>query len=139
MTLQNRSSKPSNFLIFNSPGNISLRSVTFLFLIFVRTTLSSFCVNYFSLMSSWLLLNFRVGFICDFMGISKKILEMLFPHVYSFFLPDSFYFCSRGSLPFTHFIYCLPRYSRLSNFYRVSNSIDLTLNVFYLFFLVCVY
>ena len=36
---------------------------------------------------------------------------------------------------FIHFIYCLPRYSRLYIFYRVSNLTDLVLNKFCLFFM----
>ena len=39
---------------------------------------------------------------------------------------------------FAHFIYCLPCYLWLPIFYLVSYFIDLTLNVFFLFFLVCV-
>ena len=39
---------------------------------------------------------------------------------------------------FSHFIYCLPGYLWLSIFYWLSSFIDLTLNVFLLFFLVCV-
>ena len=34
------------------------------------------------------------------------------------------------ALPFTHLVYCLPCYTRLSIFNRVSNLIDLVLDVF---------
>ena len=44
---------------------------------------------------------------------------MLFQHVYSFFA-GSFSFISGRALPVTHFIYCLPRYSRLSISFLVS-------------------
>ena len=35
------------------------------------------------------------------------------------------------------FFYCLPRYSRFSIFYRISDFIDLALNILQFFFLVC--
>ena len=62
---------------------------------------------------------------------------MFFPHLNSFCLIGSFQFYSQGAFPFAHFIHCLLRYSRLSNFFQVY-FIDLTLNVIFLFFLVCV-
>ena len=87
-------------------------------------------------MFSWLLMIFMIS-------LSVTLGE--FP---SRFLKCSFHICicfswlvafsSQGALPFAHFIYCLPCYSRFSIFYQVSNVIDLTLNVFYLFFLVCI-
>ena len=42
--------------------------------------------------------------ICNIRGFSKQILEMFFPHVYSFFLTSSFLFNPGGDLPFTQFI-----------------------------------
>ena len=46
---------------------------------------------------------------------------MFFPHLYSYFLASNFYFSSRGALPFTRFIYCLPRDSRMSILYEFQN------------------
>ena len=50
----------SNFLVFNISRGISSRPSAFLFLIFLRTTSSSSCVNCPSLMSSWLLMIFVI-------------------------------------------------------------------------------
>ena len=79
-----------------------------------------------------------VWLISDFREVSKQILEMFFPHLYSIFLAVSFYFCSQGTLSSAQFIYCLPCYLWLPIFYQVSYFIDLALNVFLFFFLVCV-
>ena len=63
---------------------------------------------------------------------------MLFPQVYLFFLVVSIQFSYGSILPSAHFIYRLPCNPRLSIFNRVSNLIDLNLDVFCLFFLVYV-
>ena len=108
----------------------------FLFLIFISTPLRSW-VNCPSLMSSWLVAFVR--------GLSVTFREFL-----SRFLKCSFRICIHSSwlaafsfalkvvFSFTHFIYCLPCQSYLSIFYQFSYFIDLTLNVFFLFFLVCI-
>ena len=54
---------------------------------------------------------------------------MLFPQFYSFLLVCCFKFCFGCVLSSAHFVYCLPGYSRLSIFHRVSNLIYLILNV----------
>ena len=115
--LQYQSSRLSNFLVFHTYGGVSSRPTAFLlFNFFVSTTLSSSWVNWPTLMSIY---NFRNRFICNFRGFYKQILEMIFPHVYSFFLAGSFQFSYGGALPLILFIYCLPRYSRLSIFYWI--------------------
>ena len=58
---QHWSSKALNFLIFRTSEAISSGLASFLFSIFVSTTLSSFWVNCPSLMSSWLLIIFLMG------------------------------------------------------------------------------
>ena len=45
MTLLDQSSISSNFLLFHTSGGISSRLAAYLFLIFLHTMLSSFCVN----------------------------------------------------------------------------------------------
>ena len=60
---------------------------------------------------------------------------MLFPQFCSFLLVCSFQFCFGCALPFTHFVYCLPGYPRLSIFHRVFNVIYL---IFYFFYFVCI-
>ena len=116
--LQIRSSKSSNFLFFHTSVGISSRSAAFLFLIFVRTKLSSSWVNCPNLVSSWLLIIFMI------------VLSVIFGEVPSRLLKCSFHMCIRSSLLvafilsleslflFTHFIYCLSRNSRLFIFYR---------------------
>ena len=42
-------------------------------------------------MSSWLLIIFVIG-LSVIWGVSRQILEMFFPHLYSFFLAGSFIF-----------------------------------------------
>ena len=85
MVLQYRRNRSSNFLVFHTPSGISSRPAVFLFIIFVSATSSS-CVNCPSLIIN----NFRDRFICNFSVLSKKILEMFFPLLYSFFLAGSF-------------------------------------------------
>ena len=62
---------------------------------------------------------------------------MLFPQFYSFLLVCSFQFCFDCVLSSAHFVYCLPGYSRLSIFHRVSNLIYLILYI-YIYVCVCV-
>ena len=60
----------------------------------------------------------------------------MFPQFYSFLLVCCFKFCFGCVLSSAHFVYCLPGYSRLSIFHRVSNLIYLILNVFCLCLLI---
>ena len=93
-------------------------------------------VNWLCLMSSLLLIIFVIGLLVT---LSGEFLEMFIQLLYSFFLASSFYevlFLLWGSLPFAHFIYCLPCYPWLSMFYWISDFIDLTLNLCLLLFLV---
>ena len=60
----------------------------------------------------------------NFRKFSELILEILFPHMYSFFLAGSFQFSFRRALPSALFVYRLPCYPRLSIFNWVSNLMD---------------
>ena len=74
----------SNFLVFHTSGDISVRPAAFLFLIFVITMLSFSWGNCFSLMSSWLLMIF----IC---------LSVALGEFSSSFLKSSFHNCIHSS------------------------------------------
>ena len=115
--LQCRSSTSSNCLVFHTSGGISSSPAVFLLLIF--------SYNYLDC----LMINFRgVGW-----G-SESILKMMLPLVYSFMFAHSFQFSFGRALPSAQFVYRLPCYPRLSIFSRVSNLIDLILDVHCLFF-----
>ena len=123
----------SNCLVFHTSGGISSSPAAFLFLIFLRTESSSSCVNGSSLMSNCLLIILVIGSCVIFGGFPGQFFEVLFPQFYSFLLVCCFQFCFGCVLSSAHFVYCLPGYSRLSIFHRVSNLIYLILNVFCLF------
>ena len=88
--LKYRSSRSSNFLVFYTSVGILSKPVAFLFLTSISHTFSCSCVKCSRLMSNWLFNNFWHWFICNFGGFPVHILEMLFSHVYSFFLDASF-------------------------------------------------
>ena len=111
----------SNCLVFHTSGAISSSPAAFQFLIFLRTESSSSCVNGPSLMSNYLLIILVIGSCVIFGGFPSKLLVCCFK------------FCFGCVLSSAHFVYCLPGYSRLSIFHRVSNLIYLILNVFCLF------
>ena len=84
-------SKKLVILVFNTSRFISSRPAAFLLFVFVSPTLSSFLVNCPSWMTCYLaIVNFCDRFICDFRVVSKQILAMFFPHLYSFFLAGYF-------------------------------------------------
>ena len=68
----------SDVLVFHASGGISLRPAAFLFLIFVRTTSSSSCVNYPSLVSSWLWIIFMIGSSVTLGDFPSKFLKCSF-------------------------------------------------------------
>ena len=82
--LQYRSSSSSNFLVYHTSSDISLRPVAFLFLILFSTTLSSW-VNSPNFMSCWLLIIFVIGL----------FVTLDFPNIY---LKCSFHRCIRSWL-----------------------------------------
>ena len=65
----------SNSLVFHTSGGILSSPAAFLFLIFLSTESSSSCVNYSSLMSSWLLIIFVIGSCLIFGGFLSKFLK----------------------------------------------------------------
>ena len=123
----------SNCLVFHTSGGISSSPAAFLFLIFLRTESSSSCVNGPILMSNCLLIILVIGSCVIFGGFPSKFSKCCF---HSFILSCWFAALSFALAVFfssAHFVYCLPGYSRLSIFHRVSNLIYLILNVFCLF------
>ena len=80
--LQNRRSKSQHFFAFHTFEGISSLSANFLLLIFVSTNLNYSSINYPSLIFR----NFCDRLISDFRRVSKQILKMFFPLVYSFVL-----------------------------------------------------
>ena len=138
MALQCRIIETSNSLVFHTSWSISSSPVAFHFLIFLSTESSSSYVNCPSLMSSWLLKKNLIGSLLTFGGFPKKILEMLFPRVYSFFLAGSFQFSTRSTLPpSAYFVYCLPYNPRLSILNRVFHFNDLIfVRILFIFFFV---
>ena len=123
----------SNCLVFHTSGGISSSPAAFLFLIFLRTESSSSSVNGPSLMSNCLLIILVIGSCVIFGGFPSKFSKCCFHSFISFLLVCCFKFCFGCVLSSAHFVYCLPGYSRLSIFHRVSNLIYLILNVFCLF------
>ena len=119
--------------LLHTSGGISSSPAAFLFLIFLRTESSSSCGNGPSLMSNCLLIILVIGSCVIFGGFPSKFSKCCF---HSFILSCWFAalsFCFGCVLSSAHFVYCLPGYSRLSIFHRVSNLIYLILNVFCLF------
>ena len=132
--LQYQSSKSLNLLVFHNSGAISLRLAAFLFLIFVSPMLNSSWVNCPSLMSSWLLIIFLIGLSVTLGNFLIRFLKMLFSLLYSFFLVGSFLALEVLFL-LTSSTVCHAIRDCLSS---TEFLIDLTLNIFYLFFLLCI-
>ena len=128
-TLQYQSSRSSNFLVFHASDGISSRPTAFLFLIFVSTTWGSSCIICRSLISSLLLIIFVIGLSVTLGVFQANSWNVISTSVFIILSWQLLVY-----LPFTHIIYCLPCYSILSIVYRISNLIDLVLNVFHLFF-----
>ena len=80
--LQCQSSMSSNCLVFHTSRGISSSPAAFLFLIFLRTESSSFCVNGPSLMSNCLLIILVIGSCVIFGGFPSRFLKCCF---HSFF------------------------------------------------------
>ena len=78
MALQCRNSMLSNSLVFHTSGGISSSPDAFLFLIFLSTELSSFCVNYPSLMSNCLLIILVIGSCVTSGGFPSKFSKCCF-------------------------------------------------------------
>ena len=132
MALQYQSNKSLNFLVFHTSSGISSRMAALLILIFVSTTLSSFWVNSANLMPNWLLMVFMIGLSVSLGDFPNKFLKC------SFYMCICSYWLAAFSLGLeVLFLYSLHLLSA-KQFYRISNFIDLALNVFYLLFLVCI-
>ena len=114
----------SNCLVFHTSGGISSSPAAFLFLIFLRTEMSSSCGNGPSLMSNCLLIILVIGSCVTFGGFPSRFSKCCF---HSFILSCWFaafsFTLAVLFLPLTSF-YCLPGYPRLSIFHRVSNLSD---------------
>ena len=78
LALQSRSSILSNSLVFHTSGGISSSSAAFLFWIFLSIKSSSSCVNYPSLMSSWLQITFVIGSCVNFEWFPSKFSKCCF-------------------------------------------------------------
>ena len=68
----------SNYLVFHTSGGISSSPVAFLFLIFLRTELSSSLVNGPSLMSNCLLIILVIGSFVTFSGFPSRFSKCCF-------------------------------------------------------------
>ena len=77
--LQNRRSMSSNSPVFHSFGGISSKPEALLFLIFVRTTLSSSWLNCPSLTSGWWLIIFVIGFSVTLGEFLSRFFKHSFP------------------------------------------------------------
>ena len=78
MALQCRSSMSSNCLVFHTSGGISSSPAAFLFLIFLKLKLSSFCVNCPCLMSKCLLIILVIGSCVTFGEFPSKFSKCCF-------------------------------------------------------------
>ena len=126
----------SNFLDFHNSGCISSTPADFLILFFFFRSPSSFSsINSPGLMSCWLLSIFSVGLFCSLRSVSEQIFEMFFPLLKSFFLDGSFQFRPIIALP-SFLIYSQWFQSWMPIYNKISDIVDLVLNVFYLVFLV---
>ena len=130
---QYQSSMSSNFLVFNTSGDISSRSAAFLFFIVLSTTSSFCCVNCHSLMSSWLLIFFVIVSFVTFGNFPSRFLKCWFHNCIS-----SSWLSAFSLALAVLFIYCMPSDPRLPIFNQLSNLIGLVLDVFCLFFWVYV-
>ena len=73
--LQYQNSRSSNVRVFHTSDDISSRPAAFLFLIFVRTTSRSSCVNCPSLRSSWSLMIFVIGSFVTLKGSPRRFVK----------------------------------------------------------------
>ena len=85
--MQCRSNMSTKCLGFHTSGEISSNPAPFLFLIFLRTESTSFCVNGHSLMSNCLLIILAIGSCVTFGGFPRRFSKCCF---HSFILSSWF-------------------------------------------------
>ena len=120
MALQYQSRRLSNFFVFHTSDGISIRPAASLFLIFVSTTSSFSWVNFSSLISSGLLMIFVIVLSVNLGDFPNRFFKYSFHERIRSSWLAAFSLVLEVLFLFTHFIYCLPCYSRLSIFNWIS-------------------